>query len=49
MIYIIRVYLFFDKNVYIFDRNHPSHFGSEKINDSIIREIRKIEAKKNKF
>ncbi len=44
-----RCFLYDDKNVYIFDRNHPSYFGSEKINDSIIGEIRKIEAKKNKF
>jgi peptidoglycan/LPS O-acetylase OafA/YrhL len=39
---------FYDnKNVYIFDENHPSYEGSKKINDLIMKEIEKIELKSN--
>jgi peptidoglycan/LPS O-acetylase OafA/YrhL len=43
--------IFYDnKNVYIFDYNHPSHEGSKKINKLIIEEIKKIDLElKNKF
>ena len=36
-----------DKNVYIFDTNHPSYEGSKKINDLIMKKIEKIELKSN--
>ena len=39
---------FYDnKNVYIFDTNHPTYEGSKKINDLIMKEIEKIEIKSN--
>ena len=40
-------FLYDNKNVYIFDGNHPSYEGSKKINDLIMKEIEKIELKSN--
>jgi len=36
-----------NKNIFYYDDNHPSYFGSKMINDLIIKEIEKIEAKSN--
>ena len=40
-------FLYDNKNIYIYDKNHPSYEGSKKINDLIVREIKKIELKPN--
>ena len=40
-------FLYDNKNVYIFDTNHPTYEASKKINDLIMKEIEKIELKSN--
>ena len=39
------MFLYDNKNVYIFDTHHPTYEASKKINKLIISEINKIESK----
>ena len=42
-----RCFFYDNKNIYIFDTHHPSYEGSKRINNLIMKEIKKIELKSN--